>query len=575
MRSGRMVLSRWVLAFGLVALVPALVFAQGATTGNIVGSVSSKDDSSKLPGATVVAVHEPTATRYTAVTREDGSFKLLNVRVGGPYTISVTMPGFQAAQKGDFTVRLGEDLNLAFQLSLEAFTEELVVYAEPSSVFNPFRTGATDNVSQEALESLPSISRSFEDYARTSVYFNPVAQNDGYTSLSVAGRNNRYNNIQIDGAVNNDLFGLAAQGTPGGQAETLPISLDAIQELQLLVSPYDVRQGGFSGGGVNAITKSGSNEFHGSAFYYTRDESLVGDGEINGQDVEFADFSNDQYGLTLGGPIMKDKVFFFVSGEFDRKDSPAGYSIGGTGRGLGPRGRGAALPRHPGQPVRLRPGRLRGDHSHHRLRPVLRPLRLQRLRQPPAHPAPQLRRRRTNLQAYPSSFTYYMPDNFYAFTDQTNSTVAQLNSVFGSDCSTRRGSPTRPSATVAAARATFPQVSVTLSERRDHPRRPRAVLHRQLPRPGHPRDPRRPHLHQGRPHHHRRHPQRAVQLQERVHPRQLRRLRVRQPGRLRGAATPTRTATASPTPTTPSRRRSSTSSSTASTPATSGRRSPT
>lgn len=462
MRSGRMVLSRWALAVGLVALVPALVFAQGATTGNIVGSVTSRDDNARLPGATVVAVHEPTAARYTAVTREDGTFRMLNVRVGGPYTISVTMPGFEAAQKGGFSVRLGEDLTLAFQMSLEAFTEELVVYAEPSSVFNPFRTGATDNVSQESLESLPSISRSFEDFARTSVYFNPVAQNDGYTSLSVAGRNNRYNNVQIDGAVNNDLFGLAAQGTPGGQAETLPISLDAIQELQLLVSPYDIRQGGFSGGGVNAITKSGSNAFHGTAYYYTRDESLVGDREVNGQDVEFADFSNDQYGLTLGGPIMKDKVFFFVTGEFNRKDSPAGYSIGGTGQDWG----------HPDEAQRFRdilvnqygydPGGF--DET---IRTTDSDLFFGRLdfNLSGSH---QLTLRHNyvdaeNLQAYPSVRTYYMPDNFYEFTDETNSTVAQLNSVFGSDMfnearvtyqtiSDRRGGPTD-----------YPQVSVTLS----------------------------------------------------------------------------------------------------------------
>ncbi len=154
---------------------------------------------------------------------------------------------------------LGETIALDFKLPLANVTETVTVEAEVDPVINPSRTGPAANVSTEQLENLPTVSRSLEDFARTSPYFSPIAVNAEPGALSVAGRNNRYNSIQIDGAVNNDLFGLSATGAPAGQTESQPISIDAIEELQLLVAPYDVRQGGFSGGGVNAVTKSGTN----------------------------------------------------------------------------------------------------------------------------------------------------------------------------------------------------------------------------------------------------------------------------------------------------------------------------
>src|SRR5262249_19798586 len=169
---------------------------------------------------------------------------------------------------------------------------------------------------------------------RLNPYFNSVAIGGTLTNaVSVAGRNNRYNNIQIDGAVNNDLFGLAASGAPGGQADTQPISLDAIQEIQLLVAPYDVRQGGFSGGGLNAITKSGTNEVSGTAYWFTRNENFVGDGP---QNRPFGKFNDDQFGASVGGPLVKDKVFFFVNGDLQRRKTPNGFAVGGsTGQDFG------------------------------------------------------------------------------------------------------------------------------------------------------------------------------------------------------------------------------------------------
>ena len=164
-----------------------------------------------------------------------------------------------------------------------------------------------------------------------------AAADDSDATLSVAGRNNRYNNMQIDGAVNNDVFGLAASGTPGGQTGTQPVSLDAIQEIQLLVSPYDVRQGGFSGGGINAVTKSGSNGLHGGAYYFGRNEKFIGaipalktPANPDPADVKFSTFKDTQMGVTLGGPIVQNKAFFFGNYDRARKDTPLGFSADGS-----------------------------------------------------------------------------------------------------------------------------------------------------------------------------------------------------------------------------------------------------
>ena len=166
--------------------------------------------------------------------------------------------------------KLGEATNIPVQLQLQTLSETIEVRADAASaVFSPSHAGAATSIAPEAIQELPTISRSITDLVRTSPYVNPTSQGSD-AGLQIAGRNNRYNNMQIDGAVNNDVFGIAATGTPGGQTGTQPVSLDAIQEIQVLVSPYDVRQGGFSGGGVNAITKSGTNELHGSGFIFFR-----------------------------------------------------------------------------------------------------------------------------------------------------------------------------------------------------------------------------------------------------------------------------------------------------------------
>lgn len=316
---------------GLVLLVltlcAGLAHAQGVTTGALSGVVTDTDNAA-LPGVDVSALHQPTGTRYAAITDTQGRFRIQNVRVGGPYSVSVSLEGFHPQEASDVYVSLGEETRLTFKLELETVTETISVVSESNPLISPSRTGAASNIATQTLEDLPTINRNFNDFARTNPFFTIASENDDPDAISVAGRSTRYNNIQIDGAVNNDLFGLADQGTPGGQTDTTPISLDAIAEIQLVLADFDVRNGGFSGGGINAITRSGTNSLKGSVFYFNRDTDLVGDGpDVLGKP---ASQEQDQYGFRLGGPITRDKVFFFVNGEIDRKDEGTGWSLDGS-----------------------------------------------------------------------------------------------------------------------------------------------------------------------------------------------------------------------------------------------------
>jgi hypothetical protein len=419
----------WLSLLMALALTAApSAWSQTATTGALSGVVTDQTGAT-LPGAAAEAVHEPTGTRYSGVTDTAGRFAFLNVRVGGPYLVTVSLSGFKPEKQERVTVALGEERALSFKLRLETVTETVEVTAEASSIISPSSTGPTSNVAQAAIETLPTVARGIEDFARLSPYFNSQGSGDGAgaNALSVAGRNTRYNNIQIDGAINNDLFGLADSGTPGGQTESQPISIDAVQELQLVVAPYDVRQGGFSGGGVNAVTRSGTNAFHGTAYYFMRSEGLVGNGP---NDRPIATFSDKQYGASLGGPIAKDRVFFFANAELGRKDRPAGWSIdGSSGQKFGREAEAARFlsilqnkygydPGGASEFIRDTPsdkvfGRLDFNLSdRHRL--TLRHNYI----------------KAKNDIGFPTSTNYFFPDFFYQFRDTTNSTVAQLNSTF-------------------------------------------------------------------------------------------------------------------------------------------------
>lgn len=322
----------------LIAIAGILSFATTAvaqeTTGRLAGTVTMKVDKSALPGVLVEAVHTPTGTRYSATTLSNGRFTILNVRVGGPYTIVAKLSGFKEQTVKGIEVALGEIRNVSLELDLATVTETVEVTASESPLINPDRMGNTATVAEEQLKSLPTVQRTIQNVARTNPYFNVDPGDQSGTRLNVAGKNNRYNTIQIDGAVNNDLFGLADTGTPGGQANTQPISLDAIQELQLVVSPYDIKQGGFTGGGINAITRSGSNEFSASVYGSIRSESFVSDyvpqSATDALDRPVSEFSEDQYGLRVGGPILRDRLFFFASGEINRRSAPTGVAADGS-----------------------------------------------------------------------------------------------------------------------------------------------------------------------------------------------------------------------------------------------------
>jgi hypothetical protein len=406
-------------------LVAAAASAQTVTTGSLAGVVV---DAQKgvLPGATVVATHTPTGTKYETVTDADGRFNILNMRVG-PYSVVAELSGFRKEEQSDIPVTLGEQRSIEFTLKIESIAETVEVIGQ-SSIIDSSRAGTADNISARAVETLPTIQRNIVDIARTSPYFNPAGLNEDPLALSVAGRNNRYNNVQIDGAVNNDIFGLAASGTPGGQTEAQPISLDAIQELQLVVSPYDVRQGGFSGGGINAITKSGSNAFSGTAYFFGRNQDWVGEAP-NG--TKIGQFKDQQFGGSLGGPIVRSRAFFFGNVDWTRKDNPSGLSVDSTGQQFG---RAPEVERFIGILQSRYNYNAGGKEEFIRTLDSNKFFVRADMNISLRH---QLTVRHNYLDALndigrPTTSLYFMPDNFYRIKNNTNSTVAQLNSTFGS-----------------------------------------------------------------------------------------------------------------------------------------------
>ena len=302
----------FVVFFGMTQIS----LAQGLTSASINGKVSAIDGE-ELPSASVMAVHIPTGTVYGTSTRMDGKYNLTGLKTGGPYKITVSFVGYQTQVKENVYLELSQNLMINFKLPETSVTlSELTVTAEKSAIMSQARTGAAQNVSLKQIEEIPTINRSFSSFAKLSPLFSGV-------NLQAAGRSSRFNNIQIDGAQYNDLFGLGSSGTPGGTAGTNPISLDAIQEFQVVVAPFDVRFGGFTGGGINAITRAGTNDYHGSAFFYGRNQNLTGKRNANtGLDQKVADFSNYQYGFRVGGPIIKDQLFFFLNGELTTYTTP-------------------------------------------------------------------------------------------------------------------------------------------------------------------------------------------------------------------------------------------------------------
>jgi tetrahydromethanopterin S-methyltransferase subunit B len=313
-----------VLLLMVLALCPSLAVAQGVTTASINGTVTDTNGD-PLPGASVVAVHTPSGTQYGTATRLDGRYNLPDMRVGGPYTVTVSFVGFRTRTENVPALALSQDLTLDFTLQDDAQTlEEVLVVATKDEVLNADRTGAATNVNTTQIQRLPTLSRAVSDFTRLS------PQSTGFNSFG--GRNNLYNNLSLDGSVFNNVFGLASE--VGGQANAQPISLDAVEEIQVAVAPYDVRQGSFTGAGINVITKAGTNEFKGSAYTYRRNESLISE-KVEDVEVTNTSFTQSLIGGSISGPILKNKLFLFANGEFGRRDDPGSTFLASRGGSTG------------------------------------------------------------------------------------------------------------------------------------------------------------------------------------------------------------------------------------------------
>ena len=293
----------------LFALVfaPFLMQAQ-VTTSSITGFVKS-DKGEPLEGATVTAIHQPSGTKYVTLTKKDGNFTLPNTRIGGPFQLTVEYVGFAPQTIDDITLSLGEPFVTDVTLSQKenVLTEITIAAAGKPTVA---KTGASTILNSRQIAALPTLSRSITDFTRLT----PQANGNGF-----AGRDGRFNNLQVDGANLNNNFGLSTDPLPGGGAS--PISIESYDEISVNIAPYDVRQSGFTGAGLNVLTKSGTNTFHGSAYGYYRDESFNGT-HAGKTDVTSTPQKNKVYGATLGGPIIKNKLFFFLNAEWENKSVP-------------------------------------------------------------------------------------------------------------------------------------------------------------------------------------------------------------------------------------------------------------
>ncbi len=293
------------LAF-ITMFAGTLAFAQ-VTTSALSGRVVDQNGEPVI-GAAILAQHEPSGTVYGAITNADGRYTIQGMRTGGPYTVNVSCLGYQEVDYTGVTLQLAETFSLNAQINESTeMLEGTVVIASPSSKFNVEKTGAATNITGAQIQAIPTVNRSISDVTRLSPY--------GGNGMSFAGSDGRLANFTVDGANFNNNFGLSSNLPGGGN----PISIDAIEELQVVISPFDVRQTNFIGGGVNAITKSGTNTFRGTAYVYHQNENMRGDaveGEtINGaRDID----RKTTYGFTLGGPIVKNKLFFFVNAEYSK-----------------------------------------------------------------------------------------------------------------------------------------------------------------------------------------------------------------------------------------------------------------
>lgn len=293
------------------------------TTSSIKGTVKSSSTVA-LAGASVQVVHTPTGSKYSALSNSDGRFSIQNMRIGGPYQISVTLVGFQNEEINDVYLDLGKVFSLDIVLKDDSQElEEIKIVGTKNKVFQSGRTGAETTIGRKELTTLPSISRSASDFTK----LEPSASGGSF-----GGRNEKYNNFSLNGAVFNNPFGLDA-ATPGGQTGAQPISLDAIDQIQVTTAPYDVTLSGFTGASVNAVTKSGSNDFHGTAYTFYRNQDMTGN-KIKGENIFVPSLEQTQAGFSIGGPIIKNKLFFFTNFEIDERADLGSNFTANNGDGI-------------------------------------------------------------------------------------------------------------------------------------------------------------------------------------------------------------------------------------------------
>ena len=306
-------LPKFIVLAALFAISVSSAAAQGVTTAGLTGVVKDAQGG-VVPGATIAAVHQPSGTNYSAVSQADGRYTIAGMRVGGPYTITAELPGFVTATRTNVTLSLGVTQDMSFTLTIAAVAETVQVVGESSPVFSSSRTGPATAVTREELATLPTVSGRITDITRLTPQYSG--------SGTFVGQDNCANNITVDGSYFNNSFGLGtATGGIGDRTGVAPISLEAIEQVQVSVAPYDVRQGNFTGAGVNTVTRSGTNRLTGSGYYRTRNESYVGT-KAAGQVFNPGTFDTKTAGGWLGGPILKNKLFAFLSVEHQEDKRP-------------------------------------------------------------------------------------------------------------------------------------------------------------------------------------------------------------------------------------------------------------
>ena len=308
-----------IMLAALTAPAFAICASAQVTTSAVTGQIVDENNQPVI-GASVTAIHNPSGTRYRAASNKDGRYTIQGMRTGGPYTIRISYIGYGEKVYDKLYLELGNATPINVNLTPKDNTlgEATVTGARKQ------KGGAAENYSIDQIENVPTVNRHVYDLVKNS----PMAMTNKDGGITFAGSNNRYNSFQIDGVVMNDVFGLSSGGTNGGQTGANPISMDAIQEMQVVVAPFDVRQSGFTGGAINVVTKQGTNDTHASAYTFFNNQSMYGKySALNDyKKMPMTQQFDRTYGGTLGGAIIKDKLFYFVSAEGKKESYPLLYT---------------------------------------------------------------------------------------------------------------------------------------------------------------------------------------------------------------------------------------------------------